>query len=23
DEKEIKAIVFIIGGYGANANIYF
>ncbi|EKD4838111.1 DUF2920 family protein [Campylobacter coli] len=23
DEKEIKAIVFVIGGYGANANIYF
>ncbi|EOH7340665.1 DUF2920 family protein [Campylobacter coli] len=23
DEKEMKAIVFIIGGYGANANIYF
>uniref|UniRef100_UPI0036716C99 DUF2920 family protein n=10 Tax=Campylobacter jejuni TaxID=197 RepID=UPI0036716C99 len=23
DEKEIKAIVFIIGGYGANANISF
>ncbi|EAK6961219.1 DUF2920 family protein, partial [Campylobacter coli] len=23
DEKDIKAIVFIIGGYGANANIYF
>ncbi|EMA9372276.1 DUF2920 family protein [Campylobacter jejuni] len=23
DEKEIKAIVFMIGGYGANANIYF
>ncbi|HED0841836.1 TPA: DUF2920 family protein [Campylobacter jejuni] len=23
DEKEIKAIVFIIGGYGANANIHF
>ncbi|EHD2720325.1 DUF2920 family protein [Campylobacter coli] len=23
NEKEIKAIVFIIGGYGANANIYF
>ncbi|HAN0626690.1 TPA: DUF2920 family protein [Campylobacter jejuni] len=23
DEKEIKAIVFIIGGYGVNANIYF
>ncbi|MFG6684443.1 DUF2920 family protein [Campylobacter coli] len=23
DEKEIKAIVFIVGGYGANANIYF
>ena len=23
DEKENKAIVFIIGGYGANANIYF
>ena len=23
DEKEMKAIVFIIGGYGANANIHF
>ncbi|EHP3234371.1 DUF2920 family protein [Campylobacter coli] len=23
DEKDLKAIVFIIGGYGANANIYF
>ncbi|HEH4418591.1 TPA: DUF2920 family protein [Campylobacter coli] len=23
DEKEMKAIVFIIGGYGANSNIYF
>ncbi|HDZ5100346.1 TPA: DUF2920 family protein [Campylobacter jejuni] len=23
DEKDIKAIVFIVGGYGANANIYF
>ncbi len=23
DEKEMKAIVFIIGGYGTNANIYF
>ncbi|EAJ9404045.1 DUF2920 family protein [Campylobacter jejuni] len=23
DEKDIKAIVFVIGGYGANANIYF
>ncbi|HDZ4977550.1 TPA: DUF2920 family protein, partial [Campylobacter jejuni] len=23
DEKDIKAIVFIIRGYGANANIYF
>ncbi|EAJ3983567.1 DUF2920 family protein, partial [Campylobacter coli] len=23
DEKEIKAIVFIIGGFGANANISF
>ncbi len=23
DEKEIKAIVFIIGGYGANSNISF
>ncbi|ECR6750392.1 DUF2920 family protein, partial [Campylobacter coli] len=23
DEKEIKAIVFIIGGYGANTNIHF
>ncbi|HEB9316139.1 TPA: DUF2920 family protein [Campylobacter coli] len=23
DEKEMKAIVFIVGGYGANANIYF
>ncbi len=23
DEKEMKAIVFIIGGYGANANISF
>ncbi|HHD0453681.1 TPA: DUF2920 family protein [Campylobacter coli] len=23
DEKEMKAIVFIIGGYGVNANIYF
>ncbi|EAJ5194438.1 DUF2920 family protein [Campylobacter jejuni] len=23
DEKEIKAIVFVIGGYGANANISF
>ncbi|EBH4142451.1 DUF2920 family protein [Campylobacter jejuni] len=23
DEKDLKAIVFVIGGYGANANIYF
>ncbi|ELX0571457.1 DUF2920 family protein [Campylobacter coli] len=23
DKKDLKAIVFIIGGYGANANIYF
>ncbi|EDO7753415.1 DUF2920 family protein [Campylobacter coli] len=23
DEKDLKAIVFIIGGYGVNANIYF
>ncbi|EAK2954827.1 DUF2920 family protein [Campylobacter coli] len=23
DEKDVKAIVFIIGGYGANANIHF
>ncbi|EPC9469325.1 DUF2920 family protein [Campylobacter lari] len=23
DSKQMKAIVFIIGGYGANANIYF
>ncbi len=23
DEKEMKAIVFIIGGYGANTNIHF
>ncbi|EAL5211947.1 carbonic anhydrase [Campylobacter coli] len=23
DEKDIKAIVFIVGGFGANANIYF
>ncbi|EAL3939811.1 DUF2920 family protein, partial [Campylobacter lari] len=23
DSKEMKAIVFIIGGYGANANIHF
>ncbi|WP_240694208.1 DUF2920 family protein, partial [Campylobacter jejuni] len=23
DEKEIKAIVFIVGGFGANANISF
>ncbi|AJC87739.1 DUF2920 family protein [Campylobacter insulaenigrae] len=23
DEKEMKAVVFVIGGYGANANIHF
>ncbi|EIT1002325.1 DUF2920 family protein [Campylobacter jejuni] len=23
DEKDLKAIVFVIGGYGANTNIYF
>ncbi|OEW35213.1 carbonic anhydrase [Campylobacter sp. BCW_6460] len=23
DEKDLKAIVFVIGGYGTNANIYF
>ncbi|ECW8273626.1 DUF2920 family protein [Campylobacter jejuni] len=23
DEKDLKAIVFVIGGYGVNANIYF
>ncbi len=23
DEKDIKAIVFIVGGFGANANISF
>ncbi|MBZ7959053.1 DUF2920 family protein, partial [Campylobacter molothri] len=23
DEKQMKAIVFVIGGYGANANISF
>ncbi len=23
DEKDLKTIVFVIGGYGANANIYF